>query len=116
MNQLILQVARLLGEQLRMVTDVKRLKGSNLERRYRERGHAYFGRLVRRVHVLSGDGLFALLDEAVAGGRLSEEESDEILQADVVVRRRFSRDHPAFAKSAPLHAASLHRLDEGFLP
>ena len=115
-NQLIQQVERLVEVQLRMVTDVERLKGSDLERRYRERGHAYFSRLVRRVHVLSGDGLFALLDEAVAEGRLSEEESDEILQADVVVRGQLSRDHPDFAKSAPLHAASLHRLDKGFLP
>ena len=42
--------------------------------------------MVRRAHVLSEDELIVLLDEAVAGGRLSEEESDEILQADVVVR------------------------------
>ena len=91
-NQLIQQVERLVEVQLRMGTDVERLKGSDLERRYRERGHAYFSRLVRRAHVLSGDELIALLDEAVAGGQLSEEESDEILQADVVVRGRRRED------------------------
>ena len=91
-NQLIQQVERLVEVQLRMGTDVERLKGSDLERRYRERGHAYFSRLVRRAHVLSGDESIALLDEAVAGGQLSEEESDEILQADVVVRGRRRED------------------------
>jgi hypothetical protein len=87
-EQLIQQVERLGEVQLRMGTDVERLKGNDLERRYRERGHAYFSRLVRRAHVLSGDELIALLDVAVAGGQLSEEEADEILQADVVVRGR----------------------------
>ena len=91
-EQLTHQVERLVEVQLRMGTDVERLKGSDLERRYRERGHAYFSRLVRRAHVLSGDELIALLDEAVAGGQLSEEESDEILQADVVVRGRRRED------------------------
>ena len=91
-EQLTHQVERLVEVQLRMGTDVERLKGSDLERRYRERGHAYFSRLVRRAHVLSGDELISLLDEAVAGGQLSEEESDEILQADVVVRGRRRED------------------------
>ena len=80
-EQLTQQVERLVEVQLRMGTDVERLKGSDLERRYRERGHAYFSRLVRRAHVLSGDELIALLDEAVAGGQLSDQESDESLQA-----------------------------------
>ena len=91
-EQLTQQVERLVEVQLRMGTDVERLKGSDLERRYRERGHAYFSRLVRRAHVLSGDELIALLDETVAAGQLSEEESDEILQADVVIRGRRRED------------------------
>ncbi len=91
-EQLTQQVERLVEVQLRMGTDVERLKGSDLERRYRERGHAYFSRLVRRAHVLSGDEVIALLDETVAAGQLSEEESDEILQADVVIRGRRRED------------------------
>jgi hypothetical protein len=51
--------------QLRMGRDLEQLKGSDLERRYRERGHAYFSRLVRRAHVLSGDELNTLLDTAI---------------------------------------------------
>src|SRR5437879_13000134 len=37
----------------RLTDDVGELKGDNLERRYRERARAYFGRLIRRAHVLS---------------------------------------------------------------
>ena len=55
LEQMAHQVERLVEVQLRMGTDLERLKGSDLERRYRERGHAYFSRVVRRAHVLSGD-------------------------------------------------------------
>ena len=44
-DQLIQHVGRLVEAQLRMGTEVERLKGSDLERRYRERGHAYFSPL-----------------------------------------------------------------------
>ena len=87
-DQLTQQVGRLVEVQLQMGTDLERLKGSDLERRYGERGHAYFSRLVRRAHVLSGDELIALLQEGVVRGQLSEDEADEILLADVVVRGR----------------------------
>ena len=46
------------------------------ERRYRERAHAYFSRLLRRLHVLSGDELTALLEEAIAHQQLSEDEAE----------------------------------------
>jgi hypothetical protein len=92
MDQLALRVEQLAEAQLRMGSDLERLKGSDLERRYRERGHAYFSRLVRRAHVLSGDELLALLDTAVTQGQLSEDEADEVLQADVVVRGRRRED------------------------
>ena len=82
-----------LGDQVRgVMTDVGRLKQSDLERRYRERAYAYFSRLVRRAHVLSGDELAALLDAAVTQGQLAEDEADDLLQADVVVRGRRRED------------------------
>lgn len=93
MDQLAVRVEQLIEVQLRMGSDVERLKGSDLERRYRERGHAYFSRLLRRTHVLSGDELVSLLDAAVTQGRLSEDEADEVLQADVVVRGRRRDDN-----------------------
>jgi len=78
-----------LGDQVRgVMTDVGRLKQSDLERRYRERAYAYFSRLVRRAHTLSGDELAAPLEPAIALGQLSEEEADEITWADAIVRGR----------------------------
>jgi hypothetical protein len=88
MEKLEHQVEQLVDVQLRMGTDLERLKGSDLERRYRELGHAYFSRLLHRAHVLSGDELTALLDLAVSRGQLSEEEADQIILSDVVVRGR----------------------------
>lgn len=75
----------------RMETDLGRLKGSDLERRYRERGHSYFSRLLRRPHVLSSDELVTLIEDAVTQGQFREDEADDLFQADVIVRGR-SRD------------------------
>lgn len=92
MEQLVVRMEQLAETQLRMGSDLERLKGSDLERRYRERAHAYFSRLLRRTHVLSGDELSRRLDEAVLQGQLTEAEADAVLQADVVVRGRRRED------------------------
>ena len=68
--------------------DVGELKGDSLERRYREKAGAYFGRLIRRAHVLTDSELNALLDDAVERGELTDDESDEVTWADAVVRGR----------------------------
>ena len=86
------RMEQLAETQLRMGSDLEQLKGHNLEQRYRERAPAYFSRLLRRVHALSNDELVALLDAAVTQGQLSEDEADEILQADIVVRGRHRDD------------------------
>lgn len=91
MDRLTERMNQFADAQIRMETDLGRLKGSDLERRYRERGHAYFSRLLRWPHVLSSDELVALVDDAIAQGQLSEDEADDLFQADVVVRGR-SRD------------------------
>jgi hypothetical protein len=72
--------------------DVGDLKGDNLERRYYERAPAYFGRLIRRIHVLSPEELSRLLEDAVEQGQLTEAEKDEVILADVVVRGRRRED------------------------
>ena len=82
------QIAALTRTVDTLSTDVGELKGDSLERRYREKASAYFGRLLRRTHVLTDDELNEMLDEAVAQGVLSEEESDEVTWADAVVRGR----------------------------
>ncbi len=81
----------------RLTDEVGVLKGDALERRYRERAFAYFASLVRRPHVVFGDELVDLLTEAIAQGRLSEAEANEVAQADVIVHgRRREDDSPVY--------------------
>jgi hypothetical protein len=84
------RVVYALTEDVRVLKiDVGDLKGDNLERRYREKAPAYFGRLVRRMHVLSAEELAGLLEDAVDQGQLTEAEKDEAILTDVVVRGRY---------------------------
>ncbi len=84
------RVVYALTEDVRVLKiDVGDLKGDNLERRYRERAPAYFGRLVRRMRVLSAEELAGLLEDAVEQGQLTEAEKDEAILTDVVVRGRY---------------------------
>jgi len=73
--------------------DVAKLKGFGLENRYQTRGHAYFGRLLRRAHVLSSDEITVLIDDATDGGVLTQAQADEILLADVIVRGKRREDN-----------------------
>ena len=98
--QLTQQVVQLVEAQWRTERQINRLqdtvgelKGIVLEERYRHHAFAYFSRLVRRTHALTEDELVALLEDAVAGDRLSEDGMDEIVRADVVVRGQ-RRDSP----------------------
>ena len=84
------RVVYALTEDVRVLKiDVGDLKGDNLERRYREKAPAYFGRLVRRMHVLSAEELAGLLEDAVEQGQLTDAEKDEAILTDVVVRGRY---------------------------
>jgi hypothetical protein len=84
------RVVYALTEDVRVLkVDVGDLKGDNLERRYREKAPAYFGRLVRRMRVLSAEELAGLLEDAVEQGQLTEAERDEAILTDVVVRGRY---------------------------
>jgi hypothetical protein len=86
------RVVYALTEDVRVLKiDVGDLKGDNLERRYREKAPAYFGRLVRRMRVLSAEELAGLLEDAVEQGQLTEAEKDEAILTDVVVRGRYQR-------------------------
>jgi hypothetical protein len=75
-----------------LTTDIGELKGSDLERRYRERPFAYFQSLIRQAHTLSGDELNAMLERAVTFGQLTEEDVDEIVWADAIVRGQRRED------------------------
>jgi hypothetical protein len=63
-----------------------------LEIKYRTKGPAYFGRMIRRSHVLSPDELIALVEDAVDSGALSDAQAQEIYEADVVVRGKRRED------------------------
>src|SRR5262245_58848987 len=92
MKELVVQV-KTLAEVVRPLPDsMAEVKGRLLEIDYRTKGPAYFGRIIRRAHVLSQDELTALVGEAVDKGTLSDEQADEIYQADVIVRGRRRED------------------------
>lgn len=71
-----------------LVNDVGWLKGLATEEDYRKKAFAYFGRIARRLHVLDVEALYGLLDPAVAGGRIAEDEAEQIRLADIVARGR----------------------------
>ncbi len=71
-----------------LVKDVAALKGDNLERLYRDRAASYFARILRRIRTVGPDQLGTLLDEAVDAGRITLDEREDVLQADVVVEGR----------------------------
>ncbi len=88
-----LQLAQLAETQQRLEWRVARLEdrvggllGSDLERRFRERAPAFFGRILRRVRPVDTLEVAAWLDEAVQEGRISEDERLEVLWTDAVVQ------------------------------
>jgi hypothetical protein len=100
-NRLLVQAQQQLTQRLDVLTqrvdamaiDLADVKGDSLERRYRERAPAYFGRLIRRIRALSSADVAALVDDAVDRGLLSEVEGEELTWADVVVRGKRREDN-----------------------
>ncbi|MDQ7030816.1 MAG: hypothetical protein Q9O62_14110 [Ardenticatenia bacterium] len=88
-----------LEEQMEMVIDqvavltiaVGDIQGTLLEEQYRRNASAYFGRIIRKVRVLSSQQLADLLDQAYDRGEIAWNEREEVLLCDVVMRGR-SRD------------------------
>lgn len=86
------QVAELTQTVETLTDHVAELRGKSLEADYRTKAYAYFGRLLRRVRILSPDELASLLDNAVDTGVLSDDQAHEIFLADAVVRGRRQED------------------------
>lgn len=85
----LVQVQQRTEERLaRMDTRTARFDGYLLERRFRERVHAYLGRFLRRVHVLSNDELARLVEDALDDGRLTDSERASLFEADIIARGR----------------------------
>ena len=72
--------------------DVAQLKGNDLERRYREHAHAFFGNLVRKCRVVGSQELSEIVDDAIDRGVLSESDRKNLMLADLVVRGRWRTD------------------------
>jgi len=69
----------------RVENQVGDLRGNDLERRVRERPHIYLGKYVRRARLISDDDLFALLNEAMAADRITDEQANDVERLDAVV-------------------------------
>ena len=77
----------------RVENNQARLLGNDLERSYREKAPAYFGRLLRRVRVISWQEVEDDLET-----HLSDDEIDEIVRLDLIVSGRL-REHPKRAEA-----------------
>jgi hypothetical protein len=92
MTALTVQVTALARSVQTLTDAVGNLKGRSLEAGYRTKGPAYFGRLIRRPHVLTSDELVTLLEDAREHGVFSDAEIQELYDADLVVRGRRAID------------------------
>jgi hypothetical protein len=92
MTALTVQVTALARSIQTLTDDVGNLKGRSLEVDYRTKGPAYFGRLIRRPHVLTSDELVTLLEGAREHGVFSDAEIQELYDADLIVRGRRAMD------------------------
>jgi hypothetical protein len=92
MTALTIQVTALAQSVQTLTDDVGAFKGRSLEADYRTKGPAYFGRLIRRPHVLTSDELVTLLEDAREHGVFSDAETQELYDADLVVRGRRAVD------------------------
>jgi hypothetical protein len=92
MTTLTIQVTSLARSVQTLTDDVGDLKGKSLEADYRTKGPAYFSRLIRRPHVLTSDELVTLVEDAREHGVFSDAETQELYNADLVVRGRRAID------------------------
>ncbi len=72
--------------QSRADDDFAMLIGEMLERRYRDRAHGYFSRVLRKIRIPSWEEVEKLAEPLTAAGALTEEELRDLLLADVIVR------------------------------
>ena len=91
-SRVVLQIGQLQTDMKAVKDDVAQLKGENLERRYRERAPAYFGRLIRKTQVVTSEELSGMLEDAEGRGVLSASDRDEVGWADLVLRGRWRAD------------------------
>lgn len=72
----------------RIESRLDEMRGDFLELRYRNRFGAYFGRILRRVRLVSPEELDDILEEGQASGALDEDTASDVRLADLIVRGR----------------------------
>ena len=70
--------------------DVSYLKGSDLERRIRERPFIYLGKFIRRADLVLDKTFRGLLDDALSTGRITQSEADDAERVDALVTGKLS--------------------------
>jgi len=71
---------------------MERVEGISFERHYRDHAAAFFGRLIRRIRVLSSQAVDKLLEEPLERGKITWDERDDVLKSDVILRGRRPED------------------------
>ncbi len=77
------EIRRLADKQNEMIIQMDKLIGDQLERKYRERAFAYFGRILQKVRAVAWQEIETELEK-----RLSLDELEDLLLLDVLVRGR----------------------------
>ena len=68
-----------------------KFKGSDFERKIRDKYYAYFGRLLKKAKILQMEKLIDLIDEAEDKKEISETERDYLLELDLVVKGKIRK-------------------------
>ena len=68
-----------------------KFKGSDFERKIRDKYYAYFGRLLKKAKILQMEKLIDLIDEAEDKREISETERDYLLELDLVVKGKIRK-------------------------
>jgi hypothetical protein len=79
-----------------------------LELQYRDKAHAYFQTIARRIRVLQPVDLDALLDAALAAGQIQDWEAEQVRWADAVIRGR-RQDQPVLEVSVAVEEDGVRR-------
>jgi hypothetical protein len=76
----------------RIESRLDEMRGDFLELRYRNHFGAYFGRILRRVRLVSPDEMDDVLEDGQASGALDEDAAADVRLADLIVRGRRKKD------------------------
>lgn len=86
------EVEKLKVDVEKLKVDVGWLKGGFMELQVRDRVGAFFGKLLKRARLLDSSDLADLLYEAASQGLITQEEAEDALRVDAVVRGQLRSD------------------------